>query len=512
MYLTCDLKLRANNHDRALLRRALSRWHQAFSTAMERAQARDGELLHCLAMWRSKDGQRQKLVTDSKRLHGLTLECCRGIATHLHSSASMSLIVAVEEQLSSYLGQYTRWVAEGRKAGLKPRFPTVPPGSNRLALARWEQALSASNSLMTEGAEAIWRSEVTRAQRGRHLPMYFGAATSGGETGQAHCGLLRRADGRYFALLTLWGQGDPAGESVQRAGNRAARGEVRNLRAAVPFAPTDRARASIMLPVERGSGPGARTKRWERLFMERGTPKSAELIEKEGEFYLHVAFDYAPPSPRPLTGAVLAVRRGIGTLLVAVVLDSGGRTLAETAIDGKDLRRTIHAILQQRQVRQEKGRSTKGDRRAAAVAEHTIKSAARQIADLACQHGAEIVLLDAPGRARPTPLLAYRHFTRLAESLASQAAFCGLPEPRVRPIYGSRRTCPACGCVPEIKGKENEPQAANKLSLACPGCGRTARPETDAARLLALDTLRLRLRGDMPKLAEYIRQLSLNEP
>src|SRR5947207_3259163 len=103
MHLTAIFKLRTNNRDAALLRTALARWHAALTGGLARARAdlRDGrsELLRCLVLWTSKDGQVSRLTIDAKRLHSLVLGWLTPYETHLHSSATMSLVVALEEQL-----------------------------------------------------------------------------------------------------------------------------------------------------------------------------------------------------------------------------------------------------------------------------------------------------------------------------------------------------------------------------------------------------------------------------
>ena len=102
------------------------------------------------------------------------------------------------------------------------------------------------------------------------------------------------------------------GEPVARASNREDRGAVRNIRSDAEFRPTERARASVMCPLELD-------RRQERLFLERGTPKSAELVYRDGDYYLHVATEVEEPTVQETSGCVLAIRRGVTTLAAAVV-------------------------------------------------------------------------------------------------------------------------------------------------------------------------------------------------
>jgi hypothetical protein len=518
-HLTAVYKLHVNAHDRSLLATALSRWSMAMNEALDRARSRQGRLLDCLTLWESKDGRAKRLVVSASALHREVLDLVPAIRV-LHSSARMSMIVAVEELLASWLGQYCLWLNEGRERP-KPAFPHLPPGSPELADRAWAAVLvpEVIDPITTPGDFARWQAEVTRAAKERLLPLYFGAATSGLKTGEAHCGLLRRADGRLFALLTLWPQGDPLGEPTQRAKNRLGAGDLWNLRAAPawarpnkgrkpaeghereppsPYDPTPRARASILAPLEFASGHRI-------LFEKRAVPTSAELCRKPDGFYLHVAFDFPDHPPRDLAGNVLGIRRGVATLAAAVVLAPDGAVIGRERFEGRDLARLVTALRKLRALKQAKGRILKGDRRQARVVEHHLYSAAHQIVDLACRHGAQIVLLEDPSARRPQRMLAYKHFHRLAEILVQLAAEAGLPEPKERPVYGSWKTCVVCGWEPGRPVKVED--AAEDQ---CPGCGAVRDPDCHLAHLLALDSLRLRLpEGERGKLGEWIRERGL---
>jgi hypothetical protein len=264
-----------------------------------------------------------------------------------------------------------------------------------------------------------------------------------------------------------------------------------------------------MLPMMHGSGPGARTKRHERLFFGRAIPKSARLLLREGEFYLHVAFEYPPHLPRPLTGNILAVRRGIRTLVAAVVVDPAGQIIHRQSIDGKDLIRAIAAVQKARAIQEQKGRPTAGDRRAGRITAHLLYSAGHQLVDVACRFGAEIVLLRDRHARQPQRLLGFKHFSRLAEILEQLTAEAGLPSPETRPIYGPWHTCIGCGWKPGDPVRCPEASAEQ-----CPGCGAMRDAETHLAHLLALDTMRLKNRGQKETLplGEYLRGLRGRSP
>lgn len=499
MHLTAVFKLRANKHDRRRLSIALSRWAAVLIEALDLARARQQPLLRCLVMWHSADGSRQRLVLDPRRLREVIRDCLKGRETHLHASARASLTIALEEMIGSWLGLYLDWLEHNRTTP-KPQFPTVAVTTPRAAQERFTLALEMSSQVITLPEEERWRAELCRSARRRSPPIWFGAATSGGEPGLNHCGLMRRADGRYFALLTLWPLGDPLGGPVQRARNRLDAGIVRNVRSVGDFSPTDRARSSMLVPLEMGRGH-------QHLFFGRAQPRSAQLVRKGVEYYLHVAFELPDHTAVGLSGNVLAVQRGVSTLLGAVVVDPLGTILHREAVAGQELADLISAIRRVRIMTQQKGRVIAGDRRASRVTEHHLYSAGHQLIDVARRYGAEIVLLQDPGARKLHRFIAYRHLNRLKEILAQLAAEAGLPPPEERKIYGSWRTCVRCGWVPGDPIRQEQVE-----NDQCPGCAARRDPEYQFVHLLALDTLRLKQRPqeERPPLGLFIRQRNQN--
>ncbi|MDO8732111.1 MAG: hypothetical protein Q7L55_06010 [Actinomycetota bacterium] len=500
MHLTAIYKLRADSHDRALLATALARWRDGYAQAM--AQMPPDVLLPLVRQWTGKDGK-ERWGVDAPQLDTLAKAACREAQLHLHSSARGSLIVAVKEVCASYLALYAEWLQSGRK-GPKPQPPTMAPGSIRMASARWEAALDASEGVSTLAEETAWRAEVTRAARQKLLPMYFGSMQAG-INGGGFAGLIRRADGKLFAMLQLWPQGDAHGEPLRRAENRQDRGTLRNLRAAdkgETFRPTERSRCAIMCPLEYGHGH-------ESLFHRRAVPQSCDLVARDGEYYLHVAFRFPDHAPREELGTVLALRRGIANLASALVVGEDGRVLHRQQFAGKALVQLVTEMGRVRALRQQKGQPTRGDRRVSRVAEHHLYSLGHQVIDLACQWGArEIVLLADPQARSPQRFLAYKHWSQLHEILLQLCAEAGLPEPQERKIYGKWHTCLRCGWAPGDPVRVENPQADQ-----CGGCGQARDPEWHLPHLLAVDTLRFRARngkkdvGKAPPLGEYVRTL-----
>ena len=491
MYLTAVFKLRVNNHDRRRLDAALDRWRDLHSRSLEQARQRQRELLRCIVAAPALDGTQGRLSVDDRRLNALVLECVpRNM--DLHSSARMSLAAVLQKQLASWLVLYLGWIAGGR-LGAKPGFPCSRPAPRQAERRRLE-ALSRLSGSATLDEERRWSDELLRNAHAAALPLFFGAATSGGKRGAAHCGLLRREDGQYFALLTLWGKDDPLGEPVRRARNRTKAGPLRNVRLDVDFEPTDRARASVLLPLELGSGQ-------ERLFFRRAQPKTAFLIRREARYQLHVTFEFPDRPPRELTGNLLAVRRGIAHLFSAVVVNTEGAVLHRQCWSGTGLSERISAEERSRAEAQQSGQSLSGDHRVARVKAQHPYAAGHALIDVACRHGARIVLLRDPKARRPKRFLPWRHMSRMRQILTQLAAEAGLPAPLEREIYGSWATCPRCGWRPGDPVRVETPE-----ENGCGGCGAARDAEYHLAQLLALDTLRCTgPRDPLPSLAEFVR-------
>lgn len=512
-FLTGTFKLHLNDKDRRRIDVSLRRWRDMMEVALIQARQNERELLRCLTMWTSKDGTRSKLVLNKKQLHEFVKICCRGAEKHLHSSTAMSLIVTVEEMLSSYLNLYLEWIKKERKTP-QPSFPKLAPiNPDRVEKLRI-LALESSFRIATSGDEVsslkeenLWRDALLRTKKNPLIPIYFGAATSGVE-GQSHMGLIKRDDGRWFALLTLFPKGDKLGSPVERAQNRANRGETINPRGEKEFSPTPNARASIMVPLEFSGTSRIRGEKRsnEQMMLARGVPKSAEVFKRENGYFLHVAFEF-PKREAISTTNILAIRRGITTLIAGAVISPDGKVLHRIKIEGKSLSATVSRIKEERAKKQAKGKSTKGDRRAARIAEHHLYSAAHQIRDVAVKWEAKIVLFDDQKGRIPNRFLQYRHFRKLHEILTYLAPEAGIAPSEERTIFGKWRTCLGCGWIPGDVVRHTEAEGTQ-----CPGCLRVRDEEFDLATLLGMDVIRFQRHPEKegrPSLNEFVKGLSL---
>lgn len=489
MHLVAQLKLRTSGHSRRLLRVASRRWDYLYAQAHAQARRRDRELMACIEA--SKTGRAR---VNGRLLQEFAIQCCSQMPARcsggyvpVHSSicgsgarnTGSSLRVALQTQLGSYLGLYCAWLNDGKPAGEKPGFPSCGPSTPRAAMLRWHAALDRAAVLSADEAEeAAWRARVTAGARVRRKPLVFEMHSAGG-----FFGIFRRdLDGAWFARLALWDAASPLAAPTQQAPQGSGDLTLHGGGATLPA----RAKTALLFPLEMNRGA-------EALFLARGAPKTARLIEREDGWYLHVAFEFPDPEPRATEGAVLAVTRGVDALASYAVLSAGGRLVSTGRIDGRMLKALIqhHRVVQA--IRQYRGKVLRGDRRRARVAEHHLYSAGHQIIDAAIKAGnAQIVLLaedrqrrgPKPSVAAPGYIMPYRHHARLMEILSQLCAEVGLPAPREQKLYGAARTCPACGDLPDAEEQ------------ACAACGTPRSPAGSRAWLLGLSWLRYQQPAD----------------
>lgn len=495
-HLVATFKLRLTRHKARLLHEAQARWHHGYVAALS-AALKDRPLVRLLESYTDRKGERKWRVNQRERTL-LARRATRTAPLALHSSARSSLQVVIEQTIGSWAGQHCTWLNAGKPADKRPAPPAVPL-TTRQRVDSYSRALDLAPQIGSLRAENYWRTVLTRRQEGRLMPVYFGAMTCGsmGPHGRAyhhHAGLLKRSgDARFFIALTLWPKDDGNRAPARRALNRLDRGQLFNVRSAEAWDPA-RCESVVVMPVEMGHGV-------RNMFIRHGVPKSAQLVERDGDYEAHVAFELPDAQPRELTGCVLACERGIDTLVRWVLVNPEGEVLLTGAVEGRGLKTLVRHIIRVRAIRQRKAHLNRGDRRISRPVEHHLRSTARQLRSLAAEYGAEIVVLKpetpmSPGRSkprkgrptasRPGPMLKHRHWAELYEHLVQYAREAGLPPPSQAPLYGRKWICVVCG--------EQLPRRRSR-NPACPRCGTLPDVTQHTITLLALQTLRYRKLG-----------------
>ena len=206
----------------------------------------------------------------------------------------------------------------------------------------------------------------------------------------------------------------------------------------------------------------------------------ADLIYREGQFYLAVVVDVPEPPPLP-PDEWLGVDLGI----VHIAADSDGQTYSGGPVNGL---RQRHAKLRQRlQTKRTKSakrllkQRRRKEQRFAANENHRI---AKQLVTTAQDTRRGMALEDVTGiRDRITVRRAQRRrqhswaFSQLRQFIGYKAALAGVPVALVDPRNTSR-TCPRCGLI----DKRNRP---NQASFRCIGCGFAGPADTIAAGNIA---------------------------
>jgi IS605 OrfB family transposase len=254
-------------------------------------------------------------------------------------------------------------------------------------------------------------------------------------------------------------------------------------------------RVSILTLAGRITVPVAWQGRW------RGTAGTklrgaADLIYRDGSFYLAVVIDVPEPPPSPQPDEWLGVDLGI----VNLATDSDG-----TAHSGKAVRavryrnRQLRARLQSKGTKSARRLLRKRRRRESRFARDVNHVISKAIVREAEGTGRGIKLEDLSGiRGRVTVRTAQRAdahswaFWQLRRFIAYKAALAGVPAVLVDPRNTSRE-CPGCGHIDKANRPSRDVFACRRCGLAGPAdhiaarniAGRAAVMQPDAARHMA---------------------------
>ncbi len=395
------------------------------------------------------------------------LSCLPSIAKcsgDIHSSLKDACRRHVARTLASYLAI--------RLVNPTASFPSprvVSPGDHEAALDALRQAADVD--------ENAWRRLVGAVLRkgDEVMPLLFPRA-DGAVRNRNFSLLVDPERQKTFALLYLLPGGHYLGRPLETRGN------LRQLGSDEPW--DSHSTCAIVVPLEYG--------RWheQRFLNAGGVPKSAFLLRRDEEYYLNVVFEMPAPEPVEMTGAVLAVDRNAVDLVAAVLLDADGCIIEERQYTGQAARLRNLAVDYRRRLRwlQRRGQSVKGVR-FTRVSRAALYEIAKDLANLAREYGAQIVLLPPPGQRRKGKAMKRRcvlPLEKLRPILEQKALETGLPPPTWVSAWrdagpGDRGTTTSdgrhivrlswiCGnCGRADKAAENRRQGL----FSCPACGYT---------------------------------------
>jgi putative transposase len=205
---------------------------------------------------------------------------------------------------------------------------------------------------------------------------------------------------------------------------------------------------------------------------------AADLIWRDGKFYLAVVIDVPEPPAGPEPESWLGVDLGI----VNIAADSDGNTYCGKALRAVRYRnRQLRARLQSKGTKSAKRLLVKRRRRESRFARDVNHCISKTLVSEARDTGRGIKLEDLSGiNGRTTVRKAQRadrlswSFCQLRAFIAYKAALAGVPVVLVEPRNTSRR-CPGCGHI----DKRNRPDQA---TFRCLSCGLAGPADTFAAR------------------------------
>ena len=228
-------------------------------------------------------------------------------------------------------------------------------------------------------------------------------------------------------------------------------------------------------------------------FVAKARPQSAKLLERDGEFEVHVTFEFETPKVEPKD--VLGVDRGIYNLASLNVVDDRGSVVASKNIDGRWLRHVQRVEERRQRTLQRRGRRYTSSSRLA-MANEAVHTAANAIVEMAKQHQAQVVIENLRpmtgrgrkrGRSNFNRVLNRSQYQKLQKVLEYKLPVVGLPRPKTVSAAYTSQTCPCCG----HQDRENRPRVplADGFSIErfiCQGCGYEADADLNAAQVIAL--------------------------
>lgn len=277
--------------------------------------------------------------------------------------------------------------------------------------------------------------------------------------------LVKSEDGAYFALLFLL----PVKEGsifTRNGGQLTVVGKGVELKRVPPGA--------ILAPLGMS--------KWVTRHLEQHQPRTAKLVYRDGDFYLHVAFDIPEAQKKPpLT--ILGVDRGKSRTASTAVLTLDGKTVITKGSILTLHQRRVNEITAKVAKAQAKGAQYRYNYRT--LNEEAAHFTVNEVLRIAKRYKSKIVLESLESMMRANMAKSKSNFNRgrksnvyarILKALEYKAAQQGIEVETVSAAYTSQ-TCPECGCVDKInrlvetgtdsKGGTN----FTRLHFRCVECG-----------------------------------------
>jgi len=211
----------------------------------------------------------------------------------------------------------------------------------------------------------------------------------------------------------------------------------------------------------------------EVTYLEKGTAKCAHLCRRDGEYFLHVAFEFpVEVLDASEAQAFLGVDRGVIKQAAYALTDLEGKELQAGSL-GQELRDLQISLGRRRQGAQQAGRRVTRREWQRRRQEEILHLTANAIVRLAAQHQALVVMenlnLHNAGR------FVRSQYAKLAKMLAYKLTEAGLPQPKEVFAAYSSKICSRCG-------QEGE---RDRESFHCSACSAELDADENAAANIA---------------------------
>jgi IS605 OrfB family transposase len=207
----------------------------------------------------------------------------------------------------------------------------------------------------------------------------------------------------------------------------------------------------------------------EESYLDKGTPRCAHLCRRDGEYFLHVSFEFE--TEVMLIGeekAYLGIDRGIIKQAAYALIDLKGRVIS-TGILGKEQRRLQIALGKRRQSAQSAGRRMTAKDWQGRHQEEILHQVANALIELAVSHKALVVMEDL--NLHNAGRFVRSQYAKLAKILDYKLQLAGLGPPKEVFSAWSSKLCSCCGEMGKREGED----------FCCSQCGMQGDADENAA-------------------------------
>ncbi len=410
---TAILKLHnPSQRKRAILDQALRAYTDAYRELLVCAKERLDELIaNC-----SYVDKRGKTRLSDRKL----AVCLTGIRSEPLSSLSSVLRESVRLDVAGNLLSYVALKATDDRTQYPEGRSTTPQDEYDRTLRELQEGTIA---IETKDDYDLWRDRLTRVADYRPQPIYYCRVRDFN---------LRKLENEKWGVdLKLLPKGNPRGAT------------------------------RLHVPLAFGE--------WHKDFFEKGKPRAAFLVNRDGEYYIHVAFEFQVTIGA--TETLLGIDRGVLKRVAFAVLTSQGTLLALSS-GGRDVRQLQIERGKTVQDRQSKGRSISRRHYKQKAIDQRIHILANEIVKLAAEQKSQVVMEDLD--IQTGGKFTRSDFAKLGHFLSYKLPLAGLPPPRTVFAAYSSVICSRCGA-------DGTRDADNREVFRCPACGTIMDADENAA-------------------------------